>query len=78
MPVGAWPRILVNACVGVMLAAALGEALLLLLLLLLPQPATIATAPAATRTTTTTASHLAFFMLPSFHVLYRTPAPHER
>ena len=66
MPVGAWPRILVNAWVGVMLAAALGE--VLLLLLLLPQPATIATAPAATRTTTTTASHLAFFMLPSFHV----------
>jgi hypothetical protein len=57
----------VNDCVGVKLAAALGE--LLLLLLLLPQPATVATAPAATRTTTTTASHLAFFMLPSFHVL---------
>ncbi len=61
-PVGAWPRILVNDCVGVMLAAALGLALLLLLLLL-PQPATTATATMVARTTAPSVSHLAFFML---------------
>jgi hypothetical protein len=52
--------------VGVKLAAALGEALLPLLL---PQPATTATATVVARTTATSTSHLAFFMLPSFHDL---------